>query len=284
MSLIALAGGVALYFGLQRFINLHRIVQVPRGGREAFTFVLARTVSAARDLTLGLQNGSLQRYLLLLVAMALTVGLLPFLLGATFRARAPACRRRRRPLRFAVLWFVGVAGGARDAGRVPASPARLDGARRRRPRRRAGVRLPVGAGPRADATAGRGGDRHPDDAGAELAAAGESAERSVGAAGACTRSSPARQGSAPRPLVWLVLTQPFDPISPYFLETAGPARRRCERGQRDHRRLPRLRHPGRDHRARHRGADHRGAAAWTAPVPQMRTAPARRRPSATRIR
>ncbi len=38
-ELVALGGGVALYFGLQRFINLHRIVQLPRGGREAFAFV-----------------------------------------------------------------------------------------------------------------------------------------------------------------------------------------------------------------------------------------------------
>src|SRR5512137_1213594 len=107
MSLIALGGGVALYFGLQRFINLHRIVQVPRGGREAFMFVLARTLKAARDLTLGLQNGSLQRYLLLLVAMALTAGLLPFLLDATFRL-APGPSTPPSPA-FAMLWLVGIA-------------------------------------------------------------------------------------------------------------------------------------------------------------------------------
>ncbi|HET9023342.1 MAG TPA: monovalent cation/H+ antiporter subunit A [Burkholderiaceae bacterium] len=107
MSLIALGGGVTLYFGLQRFINLHRIVQVPRGGREAFVFVLARTVKFARELTLGLQNGSLQRYLLLLVVMALTAGLLPFLVGATLRV--PSGPSTPLSPAFALLCLVGVA-------------------------------------------------------------------------------------------------------------------------------------------------------------------------------
>jgi multicomponent K+:H+ antiporter subunit A len=107
MSLIALVGGVTLYFGLQRFINLHRVVHVPRGGREAFAFVLARTVQAARGLTLGLQNGSLQRYLLLLIAMAVTVGLLPFLLDAVPAARTASSATPVSP-GFAVIWFVGI--------------------------------------------------------------------------------------------------------------------------------------------------------------------------------
>jgi multicomponent K+:H+ antiporter subunit A len=107
MSLVALAGGVALYFGLQRFINLHRIVQVPRGGREAFAFVLTRAVRTARELTLGLQNGSLQRYLLLLVAMALTAGSLPFLLGASLRATAGPWTPPSTA--FALLWLIGIA-------------------------------------------------------------------------------------------------------------------------------------------------------------------------------
>ena len=196
MSFIALAGGVALYFGLQRFINLHRIVQVPRGGREAFMFVLARTVKSARDLTLGLQNGSLQRYLLLLVVMALTAGLLPFLLGAAFRA-TPGPSTAPSPAFIAAV-VRRHRSGPRDAGRVPAPPARPDGPRRRRTRRRAGVRVPVGPGPRADAVAGRGGHRHPDDARAELAAAGEPARTIGGAASAARdrrlRGGPGRDG------------------------------------------------------------------------------------------
>jgi multicomponent K+:H+ antiporter subunit A len=107
MSLIALAGGVTLYFGLQRFINLHRIVQLPRGGREAFAFVQAKTIVAARDLTLGLQNGSLQRYLLLLVVMAVTTGLLPFLLGGMAGSGTSVSATPVTP-GFAVLWLVGL--------------------------------------------------------------------------------------------------------------------------------------------------------------------------------
>jgi multicomponent K+:H+ antiporter subunit A len=81
MSVIALAGGLALYFGLQRFVNLHRVVMLPRGGREAFLLFIDRSIGAARALTLALQNGSLQWYLLMLVLVAVAAGALPFLRG-----------------------------------------------------------------------------------------------------------------------------------------------------------------------------------------------------------
>jgi multicomponent K+:H+ antiporter subunit A len=82
MSAIALAGGLALYFGLQRAVNLHRITLLPRGGREAFVFLVERGIGLARALTLALQNGSLQRYLLMLLVVALAAGALPFMRGA----------------------------------------------------------------------------------------------------------------------------------------------------------------------------------------------------------
>jgi multicomponent K+:H+ antiporter subunit A len=56
-------------------------VLLPRGGREAFQHLVERTLRAARALTLALQNGSLQRYLLLLVLVALGAGGLPIVLG-----------------------------------------------------------------------------------------------------------------------------------------------------------------------------------------------------------
>ncbi len=81
MSAIAVVVGFALYFGLQRFINLHRLVRLPgwfsAGGREFFHVLLAAGVAAARGLTGLLQNGSLQRYLLLLVLMSLAAGAWP---------------------------------------------------------------------------------------------------------------------------------------------------------------------------------------------------------------
>jgi len=89
MSVIALAGGLALYFGLQRFVNLHRVVLLPRGGREAFLLFIDRSIGAARALTLALQNGSLQWYLLTLVLVAVVAGALPFLRGGAAGAVAP---------------------------------------------------------------------------------------------------------------------------------------------------------------------------------------------------
>jgi multicomponent K+:H+ antiporter subunit A len=81
MSAIALVLGVGLYFGLQRFVDLHRLVHLPRGGRELFFRALAMLFDGTRALTQALQNGSLQRYLLLLVAFAAAAGLLPLASG-----------------------------------------------------------------------------------------------------------------------------------------------------------------------------------------------------------
>jgi multicomponent K+:H+ antiporter subunit A len=89
MSAIALAGGLALYFGLQRFVNLHRVTLLARGGREAFRFAVERGIGVARALTLALQNGSLQWYLLLLVLVAVMAGALPFLRGGTLGGVMP---------------------------------------------------------------------------------------------------------------------------------------------------------------------------------------------------
>jgi multicomponent K+:H+ antiporter subunit A len=83
MSAVAVVGGTLLYFGLQRFINLHRIVDLPllwkKSGRDAFLSLVERALGAARRVTSLLQTGSLQAYLALLVAMALLAGAAPFL-------------------------------------------------------------------------------------------------------------------------------------------------------------------------------------------------------------
>jgi multicomponent K+:H+ antiporter subunit A len=87
MSVIAVVGGALLYFGLQRFINLHRLVHLPgglrRGGREMFLALTELGVASARGLTQALENGRLQRYLLLLVLMALAAGAWPLLRSHT---------------------------------------------------------------------------------------------------------------------------------------------------------------------------------------------------------
>jgi multicomponent K+:H+ antiporter subunit A len=85
MSLVAVVAGVALYFGLQRFVNLHRLVHLPlwlkTGGRDVFVALLEGVFGAASALTRALQSGRLQAYLLLLVAMALAAGAWPFVAG-----------------------------------------------------------------------------------------------------------------------------------------------------------------------------------------------------------
>jgi multicomponent K+:H+ antiporter subunit A len=90
MSAVALVAGLLLYFGLQRFINLHRLVRLPlwisKGGRDFFAAGAERSVAGARALTDWLQNGRLQRYLALLVTMALVAGALPLLRGQTYAA------------------------------------------------------------------------------------------------------------------------------------------------------------------------------------------------------
>jgi multicomponent K+:H+ antiporter subunit A len=106
MSAIALAGGITLYFGLQRFINLHRVLPRASAGRAAFVFALRSVIRAAGDLTRGLQNGSLQRYLLLLIVVAVAAGALPFLAGSSSGLRSPALTVPS--LAFAVLWAIGM--------------------------------------------------------------------------------------------------------------------------------------------------------------------------------
>jgi multicomponent K+:H+ antiporter subunit A len=90
MSAIALVAGLLLYFGLQRFVNLHRLVQLPlwirRGGRDFFEAGAVRAVAGSRAITDWLQNGRLQRYLALLVTMALVAGGLPLLRGMDYAA------------------------------------------------------------------------------------------------------------------------------------------------------------------------------------------------------
>jgi multicomponent K+:H+ antiporter subunit A len=83
MSVAAVVGGTLLYFGLQRFINLHRLVDLPllwkKGGRDVFVVLQEGGLAAARGVTAALQSGSLQRYLALLVVMAIAAGAWPFL-------------------------------------------------------------------------------------------------------------------------------------------------------------------------------------------------------------
>jgi multicomponent K+:H+ antiporter subunit A len=85
MSAIATGVGVVLYVALQRGLKLHRVSRLPgwavAGGRELFALLQSGGVATARALVGALQDGRLQRYLLLLVLMALAAGAAPFVLS-----------------------------------------------------------------------------------------------------------------------------------------------------------------------------------------------------------
>jgi multicomponent K+:H+ antiporter subunit A len=92
MSVVAVVGGTLLYFGLQRFINLHRLADLPllwkKGGRDLFVALQEGGLATARGVTAALQTGSLQRYLALLVVMAIAAGAWPFLRAGALPSNA----------------------------------------------------------------------------------------------------------------------------------------------------------------------------------------------------
>ena len=125
MSAVAVVGGVLLYFGLHRFVDLHRLVRLPgwisQGGRDLFLLLQALGLSTAQGLTQALQNGRLQRYLVLLVLMALAAGAWPFLAASP---SAQAAALHWQDLSFGVA-AVGAIGIAATLGTVLAYRSRL---------------------------------------------------------------------------------------------------------------------------------------------------------------
>lgn len=78
MSAAGVLGGIALYFGLRRLINLYA-VRNTTPGRDAFHHQLDLLSALAQRLTGAIANGSLQRMLLGLVVVAVIVGAAPWL-------------------------------------------------------------------------------------------------------------------------------------------------------------------------------------------------------------
>jgi multicomponent K+:H+ antiporter subunit A len=111
MSMIALLGGALLYAGLQRFVNLHTLINLPigpkKGGRDAFIWKIGALAKWARGLTAALENGSLQRYLFLLIVTACIAGALPWLLGG--RAAPGSVHGGAVNAAFVMIWLIGVA-------------------------------------------------------------------------------------------------------------------------------------------------------------------------------
>jgi multicomponent K+:H+ antiporter subunit A len=86
MSLVALAGGVLMYFLLQMRFDLH--LHAPRGwtGHEIFNRGFNGLIGLSRRVTALVENGSLQRYAALMVGSAVVVAAWPLLQVSGLRA------------------------------------------------------------------------------------------------------------------------------------------------------------------------------------------------------
>ena len=79
MSVLAMGAGAALYFGLQRFYNLHRFEGDGVSGQRLFDALVGGLVKGSRRLTGTLASDSLQRYLVFFLMASLAAGSAPFL-------------------------------------------------------------------------------------------------------------------------------------------------------------------------------------------------------------
>ncbi len=89
MSLLAIGGGAALFAGRGALYSLHETIGVQIVAKRIYDAVIAGSVKLSGAVTLALQNGSLQRYLSLLVASAIIVGAWPFLQYGFSRGSLP---------------------------------------------------------------------------------------------------------------------------------------------------------------------------------------------------
>jgi multicomponent K+:H+ antiporter subunit A len=112
MSVLALIGGVTLYYVLQRRTKLHAVLRAPAtpktSGRDLFALALQGGMALARRLTGELQNGSLQRYFRVLVVVAIAAGLLPFM-GAGTQITVTPPQGPAVNFVFGVVWLIGIA-------------------------------------------------------------------------------------------------------------------------------------------------------------------------------
>jgi multicomponent K+:H+ antiporter subunit A len=113
MSVLAMIAGTALYFGLQRLFRLHARITRARG-KQTFDALLRRWIDFAAEVS-QFRNGSLQRYLALLLVVILIAGTAPFLFGVCHGAAcgdawAAGTRALRPPDAIEIaLWTIGVA-------------------------------------------------------------------------------------------------------------------------------------------------------------------------------
>jgi multicomponent K+:H+ antiporter subunit A len=89
MSVIALVAGTLLFLGRSRLYSLHDRLIPPLTAEMAYDGALAGMAAVSGWVTARLENGSLQRYVLLFVAMSLLVGFSPLLEHAFRRGPEP---------------------------------------------------------------------------------------------------------------------------------------------------------------------------------------------------
>jgi multicomponent K+:H+ antiporter subunit A len=112
MSVIALFGGVVVFWLLQNRFNLHLISPKEFNANRIFVHTIESLLAFARSLTLRLQNGSLQRYLALLIASVIALGAWPFMQFGYSTGDAPLTDAS--PLAV-VVWALGVVGALATA-------------------------------------------------------------------------------------------------------------------------------------------------------------------------
>ncbi len=108
MSAAGVVGGVALYFGLRRVVDVHALS--PRSiGFSLFHWSLGLLLKLSDRISGGIENGSLQRYLGWMVLAALLLGAAPFLAGGSLGMAANTSSQAMSPLGW-LLWLLGAAG------------------------------------------------------------------------------------------------------------------------------------------------------------------------------
>ncbi|HUG72116.1 MAG TPA: hydrogen gas-evolving membrane-bound hydrogenase subunit E, partial [Steroidobacteraceae bacterium] len=110
MSLGGMVCGVAMYFGLRKLFDLHAIMRESLG-RKVFRGYVQGMLAVSWRFTRGIGNGSLQRYLLLMVVSTLVLAGWPFLSTPGGLSGAGASGQPMHWLGW-MLWLVLVAGTA----------------------------------------------------------------------------------------------------------------------------------------------------------------------------
>jgi len=112
MSILALTGGLVVFWLLQHRFNLHLYAPKALQGHRIFVHVIESLLAFSRGLTHRLQNGSLQRYLALLVASVIVLGTWPFLQYGYTTGDAPLTPANAVAV---VIWAVAIIGAVAAA-------------------------------------------------------------------------------------------------------------------------------------------------------------------------